>query len=37
MDSKEENHLDWIEDFDEALKTSRAQGKPVYLDFFNPT
>jgi hypothetical protein len=28
--------VEWIEDFDAALKRAQAEGKHVLLDFFNP-
>ncbi len=28
--------VEWESDFDTALKKSKAEGKPVLLDFYNP-
>ncbi len=28
--------INWETDFDKALKRSKTEGKPIFLDFFNP-
>ncbi len=28
--------INWETDFTKALERSKAEGKPVFLDFFNP-
>ena len=28
--------IQWVTNFDEALARAKAEKKPVYLDFFNP-
>lgn len=28
--------IQWAKDYDEALKRAKAEGKFVFLDFFNP-
>lgn len=28
--------IQWWTNFDDALKHARAEGKPLFLDFFNP-
>jgi len=28
--------IQWETDFDRALERSKSEGKPVFLDFFNP-
>lgn len=30
------NHIEWVKDFDMALARAKAEGKLVFLDFFNP-
>jgi hypothetical protein len=29
--------IPWVTNFDEALARAKAEDKPVFLDFFNPT
>lgn len=28
--------IEWESDFDKALERAEREGKPVFLDFFNP-
>ncbi len=28
--------VDWEKELDKALERSKSEGKPIFLDFFNP-
>jgi len=30
------NKVDWEKELDKALERSKNEGKPIFLDFFNP-
>lgn len=31
-----ENKIDWETELDQAQKRSKEEGKPIFLDFYNP-
>jgi hypothetical protein len=33
---RQDQGIQWVTNFDEALARAKAEKKPVYLDFFNP-
>jgi hypothetical protein len=34
--NKASTGIQWWTNFDDAMKHARAEGKPLFLDFFNP-